>query len=621
MSSCNRSIAAHDRGSAAHDRSIAAHDRGSAAHDSSSAAHRSSAARAGRVAFNLAASAAIALSAAACGGGGGGGGDGGSATPATPSAPAAQAIDINPMPRDRLREGGRFTWPVEQIPPNYHYYQIDGTLQDHYNILAAVLPAAFEFDATGLPVWNPDVLASEPQLVTEPEQVVTFRINPDAAWYDGTPITWEDFYWQWMASNGGNEAYRISVAQGYEDIASVARGADDREVVVTFKHPYSDWQALFSPFFPASTNQDPETFNTGWIEAPLTTAGPFKLGSIDRTGKTITLVRNEKWWGAPAKLEALVFRALDHNAQIDALANGELDAMDVGPDVNTYQRARRVAGIDLRVAGGPNFRHITMNGTSPALTDVRVRRALAMAIDRAAIARALLGPLGVAPETLNNHIFMRNQEGYRDNSGDIGIYDPAKAAQLLDEAGWTLDGGVRRKGGTALEITAVIPSGVQASRQEMELAQNMLAQIGVTLDIDTVPSPDFFDKYVTPGQFDFTVFSWMGTAFPVSSSKSIYAQPIEGPDGLMIKQNYARIGDEQIDALLDDATRSFDRAAAAELANQADAMIWGEVHSLTLYQRPEIVAAKEGLANFGAFGLRSPWPYEDMGWIADTGGQ
>jgi peptide/nickel transport system substrate-binding protein len=122
---------------------------------------------------------------------------------------------------------------------------------------------------------------------------------------------------------------------------------------------------------------------------------------------------------------------------------------------------------------------------------------------------------------------------------------------------------------------------------------------------------------VTPGQFDFTIFSWIGTPFPMSSSKSLYANPVRGADGqLNVKQNYARIGSADIDDLYARANAEFDRGRAIEIANQIDAQIWQEVHSLTLYQRPEIFAVKKGLANFGAFGLQQPWPYADIGWVA-----
>src|SRR5688572_6033230 len=521
---------------------------------------------------------------------------------------------INPLPRDQVQDGGRLVWPVTLIPVTYNYNHLDGGEVDSTYIMFPLVPRIFLYDAGGGPVWNPDYLASEPTIVTEPKQVVTYNINPKASWYDGTPITWEDFYWQWRALNGTNPAYQISSSSGYTDVEKVERGRDDREVIVTFKNKYADWQPLFYALYPASTNKSPAVFNDGWRSRPLTTAGPFKFGSIDLTAKTVTLVRNEKWWGKPAKLDSIVFRVIDPDAQIDALANGEIDMMDIGPDVNKFVRAKAIAGTSIRFAGGPNFRHFTINGTGPILRDLKVRQALAMAIDRAAIARAMLGPLGIEAVPLNNHLFMRNHKGYKDNSGEIGKYDPARAAQLLDEAGWKLEGNVRRKDGRTLEINCVIPTAVATSRQESELVQNMLNQIGVRLTINTVPSPDFFEKYVRPGQFDFTVFSWIGTPFPISSTRSIYAKPVPGPGGtLAIQQNYARVGSDEIDRLYGEATQELDRQKAIDLANRIDTLIWQEVHSLTLYQRPEMWVVKSGLANMGAHGF-AEIVYEDIGW-------
>ena len=102
--------------------------------------------------------------------------------------------------------------------------------------------------------------------------------------------------------------------------------------------------------------------------------------------------------------------------------------------------------------------------------------------------------------------------------------------------------------------------------------------------------------------------SWIGTPVPLSSSKSIYAEP-QGDD---IQQNYARTGSAEIDALFDQANSEFDDEKRNDLGNQVDGKIWELVHSMTLYQRPEIIAAKEKLANFGAFGFASTH-YEDIG--------
>jgi len=535
---------------------------------------------------------------------------------ATTAAPAvADKNQVNPRPRDQMQDGGKFTWPISALPSNFNRAQLDGTEKDTAEIMSALMPAAFHTDAVGTPLWNDDYLAAAPTMTPEPKQVVTYQINPKAAWDDGTPLTWEDFHWQWKANNGSDKRYQISSANGYEDIENVQRGKDDREVIVTFKHKYADWPAIFDPIYPSATNKNPAIFNDGWKAQPLVTAGPFRFGSLDRTSKTVTLVRNEKWWGDRAKLDSIVYRMIEPDAQIDALANGEIDAMDVGPDANKYARARTIDAAEVRVAGGPNFRHLTVNGTGAILQDVKVRQALAMAIDRTAIAKALLGPLGIDPRPLNNHIFMANQAGYQDNSGDVGKYNPARARQLLDEAGWTLNGTSRMKGGKPLEIICTIPAGVATSRQESELIQNMLAQVGATLTINTVPTPDLFSKYVTPGQFDFTVFSWIGTPYPISASKSLYVKPVRNARGeLEVQQNYARVGSDEIDQLFQQAFQELDRTKATEIANRIDGLIWQEVHSLTLYQRPELVVAKKTLANFGAFGFAS-WKYEDIGWV------
>ena len=141
----------------------------------------------------------------------------------------------------------------------------------------------------------------------------------------------------------------------------------------------------------------------------------------------------------------------------------------------------------------------------------------------------------------------------------------------------------------------------------------MLDGIGVWVDVTPVPTPDFFKQYINPGNFDLTVFSFLGKPFPISSNKASYVSPKTGKGReLDFLLNFARIGTPQIDALFDEATSEFDEQKAIGLANQIDAALWGEVHSLPLYQRPDIAATKSQLANFGAFGFASV-VYEDIG--------
>ena len=525
----------------------------------------------------------------------------------------AEAVDINPVPRDKFPDGGTLRWPLVAFPPNFNTGELDGTAADTANVVGGLLPAMFGFDSEARATLNKDYLDSAELTAEEPKQVVTYRINPRAVWDDGSPISQSDFESQWKALSGSNPAYRVASSSGYDQIEGVARGADDREVVVTFRRPYADWKALFSPLYPASTNNDPAVFNDGWRAKPLTTAGPFRFENVDQTAETISLVRNPKWWGRRAKLDRIVFQVIDPAGQVDALLNGEIDILDVAADVNKLKRVEAAPGITVHRANGPDFRNLIFNGTGELLRDVNVRRAIGMAIDRGAIAKVLVGPLGVGAEPLQNHIFMASQPGYQDNAGILRAPDVNGARKLLEDAGWKLDGNARKKDGKPLVVRFVIPNGVASSNQIAELVRSMLDPVGVRVDVTPVPTQDFFKVYILPGNFELTVFSFLGKPFPISSNKASYVSPKPAENGkLDFGQNFARIGTPQIDALFDQATSEFDEQKAIDLANQIDAALWSEVHSLPLYQRPDIAATRSQLANFGAFGFASV-VYEDIG--------
>jgi peptide/nickel transport system substrate-binding protein len=124
-----------------------------------------------------------------------------------------------------------------------------------------------------------------------------------------------------------------------------------------------------------------------------------------------------------------------------------------------------------------------------------------------------------------------------------------------------------------------------------------------------VPGDDLFDKYVIPGNFDMVPFSWLGTPYPVSSNRSIFARV----QGGRIQQNYARAGSSRLDRLMDQALQELDPAAARRITNEADRLVWQQAAVLPLYQRPQLVAVRSNLANFGARGFYD-LSYEDIGY-------
>lgn len=519
--------------------------------------------------------------------------------------PRTGSADINPKPRDGLRKGGTLRLSIQQWITQYNVGQTDGTQGDGASILALTQPALWFLDANGVSSPNPDVLASAKVGIDGGKQVVTYQLNPKATWSDGTPVTWQDFATQWKTLNGTDDRFQVASTTGYDAITGVERGGDDRTAKVTFKAPYADWQSLFNPLLPGSALDTPEEFNTGWIEKIPVWGGPWKIGTADKTAQTITVVPNEKYWGTKPLLDSVVFRALDATAITEAYLNNEIDQAP-GREADAYKRLAGAANTAIRTGGRWDETQLTVGHNGP-LADERVRQAVANAVDRNALAAAQSAGLPFKVNTIGSHFFMPSQDGYKDNSGDTGSFDVARARQQLDQAGWaaSADGKTRTKDGTALKLVYVVNS--RGTTDLPQLIQNMLAQVGITVELRKVPSNDFFAKYVNVGAFDLTSFRNVDNIYPS------LLFPVYRSDG---EQNYGKVGTPEIDQLLDQAGAETDRAKAVGLLNQADVLLWKAGHSVPLFQTPQISAVRPGLANFGAYGLSSERQYVDVGWTS-----
>jgi peptide/nickel transport system substrate-binding protein len=535
------------------------------------------------------------------------------------NAPAAQTTanagqnQIAPLPYAQVKQGGNVNWPINSTIVNFNTNELDGNDLNTVQLMDALMPQLYLADAKNNLTFNPNYLTGQPKVqMSGGHQTVTYEINPKAKWSNGTPITAADFIAQWKALNGKNGTYKVVTTTGYDDITSVVQGSSPQEVIANFNTPFSEWWTVFSLLYPASTNNNPSTFNTGWVKQPLASAGPFVFASQDTSAQTYTLKPNPNWWGQKPKLSSITFRVVDDSAQAAALQNKEIDFLDVGPNATTYKQVQGFPGVDLRTAGGPNFRHITINGSAPELADLQTRQAISMGINRAAIAKALLGPLGVKnPVPLNNHFYLQNQTGYQDNAGTVGSYNPTQASQMLTQQGWVAQGTTRVNSGQVpataalkgktLNLNLVIPTTVAVSLSEAQLIQQQLKQIQVGVTINSVDVNHFFDQYVATGAFDMTVFSYIGTSFPITGSVGIY----QNKQGNSWNANFSRVGTAQIDSLMNQAVRATSPQQAIKNANTADVAIWNEVMVLPTYQRPDIWATNSNLVNFGAFGFQT----------------
>jgi peptide/nickel transport system substrate-binding protein len=396
--------------------------------------------------------------------------------------------DIAPAARAQVTDGGTLRWAVDAMPTTLNAFQADADATTA-RITQAVLPTLFTLDDRGRPQRNADYLESAEIVEREPKQVVLYKLNQQAVWSDGREIGAPDFVAQWRALSGRDSAYWTARNAGYERIEKIERGAGDLEVRVTFDKPYTDWRALFTPLYPKDVMATPAAFNDGARTRLAATAGPFQLKGLDARAGTATLVRSPRWWGQPAKLDTIELRAVPRAARAAALAAGTLDLAEV--DRATADRIARAAkdkggaargepappapagdpakarpagaagagnrqvlavyateqkalrGYVVRKSLEPAYTQLALNGENGPLSDERVRRAVARALDRQELADAVLKPLGLPAHPVGSHLALVGQQAYADSSGALGGQDTEEAQELLADAGWTR-GGARK---------------------------------------------------------------------------------------------------------------------------------------------------------------------------------
>ena len=542
-----------------------------------------------------------------------------SSSKSTPAAASASvqtlpASDTNAVPYAQVKSGGTLRLSIGDYPAQYNFNQTDGTTTALSAIMSALMPTPFLTDPTGKAYADPAYVASykvTPASGSQP-QVIELHLNTQAHWSDGTPITANDYITQWKATNGTNSAFDPSGTTGAGDIESVAQGSDPFDVVYTFSTPFGEWPSLFGVIYPAKYNASPTEFDKGYLNAIPVTGGPFKLGSLNAGNQTVTVVRDPGFWWRPAKLDSMVFETLSPTAAVQALANGEIDNVEV-TDVAQYDQVKNTPGIAARKAVSATWPAVMFNAKNPILADVQVRQALQEAVDRPAIITSQMKGLPVpAVLPLNNHILLPTQLGYADDSGQYGQYSASNAEKLLTAAGWTPGaGGVRYKDGKPLALTMLLQQGDTVGSSIAQLIQVMYQQIGVKLTLQTIDANDYFTNYVEEGNFQIGLWEWTDAPYPISSSESVY----QNPQGTNLFQNFGAIGSAQIDALFNKALINTDPTQSHKIADQADALIWQEGHDLPLFVEPDIEMQKATLANWGAFGLSLP-DYTEIGFTS-----
>jgi peptide/nickel transport system substrate-binding protein len=447
----------------------------------------------------------------------------------------------------------------------------------------------FEYEPTAM-------LAGEPEVVSEDPLTVTYNINQDAVWNDGTPITSEDF--MFTIETMVDEKNDIISRAGYDQVdLEATEMPDEKTITVVFSEPFAGWQdALFTPVLPAHALEG-ENFNKVWtneIVNPKTgepiASGPFQFESYNK-GSNLTIVRNENWYGEHAAyLDEIVFQFIpDTSAEIQALRGGEVDAIYPQPQLELVDLTTE-EGITIETSAGTTWEHIDFQYGNPLLEQDFVRQAIAQAIDRQAIIDQLFADLNPDLEPLNNMIFLNNFPDYEDHFGQYGG-NPEEAIALLEDNGCTRDGenDIFECDGEPLSFGFKSTAGNQLRELTFEILQEQLRAVGIEVKSEFGDAAVVFgNQGLSGGKYDLFLFAWVGNPDP---SGSVEIHKCEGSSNF---QNYCN---EEVTDLLEESDVTVDPAARADLLNQADELMAEDLPILPMYQKPTFFAFSDRLQN------------------------
>ena len=343
----------------------------------------------------------------------------------------------------------------------------------------------------------------------------TFTLRTDPKFHDGTPFNAQavkaNFDYTVAPNTKRAWAYGALGGDKYDHTDVV----DDQTARVVFKKPDVAFLPLLSDGglgidSPAALQKYGDQYG---IKA-LVGTGAFTFVEMTLNDH-VTLQKNPDYnWGpttakhkGPALLDKLIFRDIKENAtRAAALQNGDVQmARLVNSQVAQFKGSKDVKIIQIPKAG--TSRMYLMNGTKSPSDDIRVRQAVNMAVDKKALiqlpAWAGIGSPGIAPLPSN---MVPNHDLSSLKSFDIA-YDPQKAGQLLDEAGWTMgSGNIRPKNGKQLSFDFVTTTDVVP---QVDPLNGMLNKIGAKLNIQTGDFNFWIDN-VTKKNFDMTLMSDSG---------------------------------------------------------------------------------------------------------------
>jgi peptide/nickel transport system substrate-binding protein len=425
-----------------------------------------------------------------------------------------------------------------------------------------------------------DSSAMAPRLAVRWERVdpvtLRFHLRQGARWHDSVPVTAADVVFSF-------EAYADSAldAQARATLAGrvTASATDDSTVLIRFSAPDPEqWYDATSAVRVLPRHLWDSIPRGRWADTPAESrvvgSGPYRLGGWVK-GQSISLERVGAEPSAP-EIRRIVWRFTeDQDAALNLLLSHEADLLE---SIGDSARVARVAAdptISTMAYPSAVYGFLGFNLDAPNAAAVKtpaVRRALAMATDRATAARAALGPGAVAPPGP-----MSRSLWIYDETIPVPPFDIEAAAALLDSAGWRPGSdGVRARAGRSLAVDILVPATSVARRNLAQIVQEMWRKIGVAATITSVDFPVFQERLRT-GKFESFIGAWLDEPSP----RGLAEQWTTAGVGVL---NYGRYRSRVFDSLFRIASSSTRSVGETRYAwHQAMTQLNREVPAIWLY--------------------------------------
>jgi peptide/nickel transport system substrate-binding protein len=486
----------------------------------------------------------------------------------------------------RPRNGGTLVVRLDQEPPSLDKLT-DSALAIDWILERKVLESMAELDASRHPDYS-----LKPALATDwsasPDQLTfTFHIRRGVTWHDGAPFSGQDVV-ATVRKILDPKVRALHLRNNFADLTDIStKPGDDFTVIAHYRKPYFlAFRALATlVIYPAHLlEKSGDLLHSALHRAPVGT-GPFRFEEW-KTGDRLSFVRNERYWGRKAYLDRIVYRlVVDPAVGFQLLKQGEF-GLYLALQPQQWVRDLEAEGMRGKVHRikffNPNYNWIGWNEDRPFFKDARVRQAMNYAIDTEGIRKSFLMGLD-RPTTC--HFYLDSSAC--DHSLAPRAHDPARAAKLLEEAGWIdRDGdGVRDRDGVQFRFTFLMNADSVFLAKLTPYMQQELHKLGVEMDIRKVDWP-LFTQLVEEHKFDATSLRW-GNSDVVQDPYEIWHSS-QAKDG----SNFVSFNEPKVDALIEGARSTLDDAARNEMYRKMGRLLYDEAPYTFLYSRPSLDAVR-----------------------------